>query len=140
MEGPVSSPHRMVQPDGLPPGRGFSHGAIAEQGRTVWVAGEIAIDAEGSVVGDDLVAQFDQALRNVVTVLGAAGAEPGHVVSMEIFVTSIPAYREAATALAPIYRRHMGRHFPAMALFGVTELVEPKAVVEIMATAVIPSE
>ena len=140
MEGPVSSPHQLVQPDGLPPGRGFSHGAIAEQGRTVWVAGEIAIDAEGNVVGADLVSQFDLALANVVAVLEAAGAEPGHVVSMQIFVTSVPAYRAAATALAPIYRRHMGRHFPAMALVGVADLVEPEAVVEIMATAVIPSE
>jgi len=140
VEGPLSSPHRLVHPEGLPPGRGFSHGAIAEQGRTVWVAGEIAVDAGGNVVGDDLVSQFDQALGNVVSVLGAAGAEPGHVVSMQIFVTSVPDYRDAAAALAPIYRRHMGRHFPAMALFGVTDLVEPQAVVEIMATAVIPSE
>ncbi len=136
----MSSPHRLVQPDGLPPGRGFSHGAIAEQGRTVWVAGEIAIDAEGNVVGADLVSQFDLALANVVAVLEAAGAEPGHVVSMQIFVTSVPAYRRAAAALAPVYQRHMGRHYPPMALFGVTDLVEPDAVVEIMATAVVPAE
>ena len=140
MEGEMSSPHRLVQPEGMVPGRGFSHAAIAEQGRTVWVAGQIATDAEGNVVGTDFVAQFDHALGNLVTVLGAAGAEPGHVVAMQIFVTNVSDYRDAAKALAPIYRRHMGRHYPAMGLFGVTELAEAGTVVEIMATAVVPIE
>ena len=140
MERPLSSPHRLLQPDGLAPGRGFAHVAIAEQGRTVWVAGEIGNDAEGNLVGADLVSQFDQALGNVVTVLDAAGAQPIHVVAMQIFVTSVAAYREAAGALGPVYRRHMGRHYPAMAVLGVTDLVEPEALVEIMATAVVPAE
>jgi enamine deaminase RidA (YjgF/YER057c/UK114 family) len=138
VEGEVSSPHTLVQPQGLAPGRGFSHGAIAEQGRTVWVAGEIASDADGAIVGVDLATQFDRALANVVTVLEAAGARPGHVVSMQIFVTSVADYRRAASDLGPIYRRHFGRHFPAIALVGVTELVEPAALVEIVATAVVP--
>lgn len=138
MDRQVTTPHRLVQPEGLGPGRGFSHGVVAEQGRTVWVAGEIGIDAEGSLVGDDLVSQFDRALHNVVSVLEAADAGPGHVVSMQVFVTSVAAYREAVEALAPVYRRHMGRHYPAMALVGVTELVEPEALVEISATAVVP--
>ena len=136
----MSSPHRLVQPDGMPPGRGFSHAVVAQEGRTVWVAGEIAIDAAGRVVGDDLATQFDQALANVVDVLRAAGAEPGHVVAMQIFVTSVPDYRAAASDLGPIYRKHLGRHYPAMALVGVVELVEPDAVVEIMAAAVVPTE
>ena len=140
MEGSLSSPHRFLQPDGLAPAHGFSHGIVAEQGRTVWVAGEIATDVAGNVVGTDLVSQFDRALGNVVTVLEAAGAEPGHVVAMQIFVTSVADYRQAAAALAPVYQRHMGRHYPAMALFGVTDLVEPDAVVEIIATAVVPAE
>ena len=120
------------------PGRGFSHAAIAEQGRTVWVAGEVATDAEGNVVGDDFVSQFDRTLGNIVAVLEAAGAEPGHVVAMQIFVTNVSDYSEATTDLGPVYRRHFGRHYPAMALIGVAELVEPGAVVEIMATAVVP--
>ena len=74
------------------------------------------------------------------TALAAGDADPGHVVSMQIFTTDVAAYRDAAPDLGPIYRRYFGRHYPAMAVVGVTELVEPAAVVEIMATAVIPTE
>jgi len=74
----------------------------------------------------------------VVTALRAAGAEPEHVVSMLIFTTAMEEYRTARPELGPVYRRHFGRHFPAMGLFGVTELVEPAALVEVVAAAVIP--
>lgn len=140
MEGEVTSPHSMVQPDGLAPGRGFSHTVVANNGKTVWVAGEIGIDAEGRVVDGGWAGQFDQALANVVTALAAGDADPGHVVTMQIFTTDIAAYREAAPDLAPVYSNHFGRHYPAMAVVGVTELVEPAAVVEIMAIAVVPHE
>lgn len=140
MEGEVMSPHRLIEPDGLPPGRGFSHAVVAEAGKTVFIAGEIGAQSDGHIVDGDWVAQFDQALANVATALAAAGADPGHVVAMQIFTTDVAAYRAASPDIAPVYRRHFGRHYPAMALVGVTELVEPRAVVEIMATAVIPTE
>ena len=136
----MSGPHEMIEPEGLPPARGFSHVVAAERGRTVWVAGEVAMDADGTVVGETWAQQFDAALGNVVTALRAGGAEPHHVVSMQIFTTDIPAYRAASPELGPVYGEHMGRHYPAMALVGVTELVEPAAMVEIMATAVVPDE
>lgn len=139
MEEEVTSPHSMIQPDRLAPGRGFSHAVVAEAGRTVWTAGEIGLDSAGRVVAGDWADQFDQALGNVVTALAAAGAEPGHVVSMQIFTTDIAAYRDATSDLARVYGRHFGHHYPAMALVGVTELVEPAAVVEVMATAVVPT-
>lgn len=140
MEGEVTSPHSMIQPDEIAPGRGFSHAVAAEAGKTVWIAGEIGLDAEGHIVEGGWADQFDQALRNVVIALAAGGAEPGHVVSMQIFTTDVAAYRAAAPDLGPVYGRHFGRHYPAMALVGVTELVEPAAVVEIMAIAVVPTE
>jgi enamine deaminase RidA (YjgF/YER057c/UK114 family) len=129
----------MLEPDGLPPARGFSHAVAAEQGRTVWVAGQIATDAAGTVVGETWAEQFDVALGNVVVALRAGGAEPHHVVAMQIFTTDVAAYREASRELSPVYREHMGRHYPAMALVGVTELVEPAALIEITATAVVPA-
>jgi enamine deaminase RidA (YjgF/YER057c/UK114 family) len=57
---------------------------------------------------------------------------------MLIFTTAIDEYRRSRPELGPVYRRHFGRHFPAMALIGVTELVEPAAKVEVVTTAVIP--
>ena len=134
----MSTPHRLVDPAGIGPAVGFSHAVGEPPGRTVWIAGQIAVDAAGAVVGDTLVEQLDLALANVVTALRAAGAEPRHTVSMLLFTTAMEEYRASRRALGPVYRRHFGRHFPAMALLGVTELVEPAALVEVVTTAVIP--
>lgn len=122
----------------MAPAVGFSHAAVSAPGRTVWVAGQIAVDATGAVVGETLVEQLDAALGNVVTALRAAGAGPEHVVSMMMFTTAMEEYRTSRRELGPVWRRHFGRHFPAMALLGVTELVEPAALVEVVTTAVVP--
>ncbi|HEX3605344.1 MAG TPA: RidA family protein [Candidatus Dormibacteraeota bacterium] len=134
----MSTPHRLVTPEGMAPAIGFSHAVAATTGRTVWIAGQIATDAAGAVVGEGLVAQLDVALGNVVTALRAAGAQPEHAVSMLLFTTAMDEYRSERRALGPVWRRHFGRHFPAMALLGVTELVEPAALIEVVTTAVIP--
>lgn len=138
MEGPMTTPHEVVDPAGLMQAVGYAHAIAATQGRTVWVAGQIAANAEGAIVSETWVEQFDVALGNVVSCLRAANAEPHHVVSMQIFTSDIAGYRAATAELGPIYRRHMGRHFPAMALLGIAELVDVGAIVEIMATAVVP--
>ncbi len=135
----MTTPHQIFSADGLPPAWGFSHAVAAEAGRTVWVAGEIAMNAAGEIVGVTWADQFDAALANVVAALAAAGAEARHVVWMQIFTTDMEAYRAAVPDLGPIYRHHMDDHYPAMALVGVPELVEPSALVEIAATAVIPA-
>jgi enamine deaminase RidA (YjgF/YER057c/UK114 family) len=133
-----TTPHRLVDPAAMAPAVGFSHAVVASRGRTVWIAGQIAVDASGAVVGERLVEQLDVTLANVVTALRACGAEPEHVVSMLIFTTAMAEYRASRSELGPVYRRHFGRHYPAMGLFGVTELVEPAALVEVVAAAVIP--
>ncbi|HEY2703149.1 MAG TPA: RidA family protein [Candidatus Dormibacteraeota bacterium] len=132
------TPHRLVDPPGMAPAVGFSHAVAAAPGRTVWIAGQIAVDGHGAVVGESLAEQLDVALANVVTALRAAGAEPEHAVSLQLFTTAMDEYRRSRRELGPVYRRHFGRHFPAMALLGVTELVEPGAKVEVVATAVVP--
>ena len=134
----MTTPHSIISPEGLPPARGFSHVVAAERGRTVWVAGEIAMNAGGEIIGVTWADQFDAALGNVTVALAAGGAQPHHVVWIQIFTTDMEAYRAAVPELGPIYRHHMGSHYPAMALVGVTELVEASALVEIAATAVIP--
>jgi enamine deaminase RidA (YjgF/YER057c/UK114 family) len=136
----MSTPHRVVAPAGLPPAVGFSHGIVAAEGRTLHVAGQIAVDAGGALSGDDFAAQFDVALGNVLAVVEAAGGSAGHVVSMTVFTTDIDGYRASRKELGGVWRRHMGLHFPAMALIGVAALVEPGALVEITAVAVIPDE
>ncbi len=136
----MSTPHEFLSPEHMAPSPGFSHVAVAAAGRTIYVAGQIAVDGQGIVVGTGLAEQFDVALANVVAALEAAGARPEHVVTMTIYTTTIDEYREELRSLGPIWRAHMGRHYPAMALIGVAELVEREAVVEILATAVVPDD
>jgi len=136
----MSNPHGIVRPEGMVPAVGFSHGIVAASGRTLFVAGQIAVDPAGAVVGDDLTTQFDVALGNLVSVVRAAGGEPAHVVAMTVYTTDMAGYRASLRPLGAVWRRHIGLHFPAMALLGVASLVEPAALVEITATAVIPWE
>jgi enamine deaminase RidA (YjgF/YER057c/UK114 family) len=129
--------HQQINPEGLLPPVGFSHAVVASPGRTVFLGGQTGHHADGSL-DEGLQAQFGQALRNLRTVLEAAGAAVEDVVSMQLYVTDVPAYREAPKELGRTYREVLGRHFPAIALFGVSELHDPDALVEIVATAVIP--
>jgi enamine deaminase RidA (YjgF/YER057c/UK114 family) len=107
-------------------------------GKTVFLAGQVGWNAQGHFA-DGLVDQIDQALTNIVTLLTAAGAEPRHLVRLTWYLTDLRAYRENQMAIGTAYRRIIGKHFPAMSAIGVAQLVEPAALVEIEATAVLPS-
>ena len=125
-----------IHPDGWPPAKGFAHGVVAE-GRTLWIAGQWGSDATGEFP-EGLVAQTEQALRNIAGVLAAAGARPEHVVRLTWYMTDLADYNRRLKAIGEAYRRVMGRHFPAMTAVEVVRLVDPRALVEIEATAVLP--
>lgn len=129
---------KTVQPEGWAPARGYANGVVCEGGRTVYVAGQIAWDAQQRIVSDDFVAQFDQALANVVAVVEAAGGDASHVVKMTVYVTDLDAYRSNLRGVGQCWRARLGKHFPAMALVGVSGLVERDARVEIEAVAHLP--
>jgi len=131
-------PHEPVNPDTLPSAIGFSHAVVAAPGRLVAVAGQVAQGASGEIVGDSIEEQFDLAAANVVRALEGAGARPEHVVSLLIFTTDVEEYKARSREIGAAYRRHFDRHFPAMALLGVSALFDPEAKVELVATAVIP--
>jgi len=134
-----ASTHRLVNPDSLPPPRGYSHAVVAAgTGTVVALAGQTGHHADGSIE-ENLVGQFDQAAWNVVEALRAAGGSPEHLVQLLIFVTDVAGYRESREQIGEAYRRHLGRHFPAMALLGVSELVDPRAKVELVGLAVVPA-
>ncbi|HTU97788.1 MAG TPA: RidA family protein [Solirubrobacteraceae bacterium] len=121
-------------PDLAPP-TGFSHAVRA--GDTVYLGGQVAQAPDGSVTGETIVEQFDVAAANLVTALRAAGGEPSDLVSLQVFVTAVEEYRLSLRELGDVWRRHFGRRYPAMGLFGVTELFDPAAKVELMGVAVI---
>ena len=127
----------ILQPAGWPRPRGYANG-VAASGRQVYVAGQIGWDATGRLVGASLADQVGQALRNIVAVLGTAGAHPEHLVRLTWYVTSRDEYRAELEAIGAAYRAVLGKHFPAMSVVQVVALVEAGAKVEIEATAVIP--
>jgi enamine deaminase RidA (YjgF/YER057c/UK114 family) len=104
----------------------------------VFLGGQTANDADGVVRGETVGEQFDRAAANLVEALAAAGARPEHLVSLQIFVTDVAAYREALAELGDVYRRHFGRWYPAIALVEVTALFDPAAKVELVGVAVAP--
>lgn len=126
---------KTVQPQGWAPAKGYSNGVVCEGGRTVYVAGQIGWDASQRFVSDDFVAQFDQALANVVAIVEAAGGAASDVVKMTVYVTDLDAYRSNLRGVGAAWRARLGKHFPAMALVGVAGLVEREAKVEIEAIA-----
>ncbi len=123
-------------PEGWPRPRGYANG-IKASGSFVFVAGMVGWDENG-VFPDDFPGQFRQLLQNTVAVLAEGEAGPEHVVRMTWYVTDLDLYRTNLQAVGAIYKEIMGRNFPVMAVVGVSELVEKKAMIEIETTAVIP--
>ena len=126
----------IVNPPELPRPRGFSHGVLGE-GRVLFVAGQVGWDGAGVIVSGRFEDQFDQALANVLAVIAAAGGTPESLARLTIFVVDKAAYVAAREEIGARYRERMGRHYPAMTLVEVKSLLEPRALVEIEATAVL---
>lgn len=132
------TPHRIVNPETLEPPSGYSHALAAAAGQTVYLGGQTGHRADGTLAGEGLVEQFDQASANVVEALIAAGGRPEHLVSMLIFVTDMEEYRNARRELGVVHRKHFGAHYPAVALLGVSSLFDRNAKVEVVCVAVVP--
>ena len=133
----MSNDMQVVQPQGWAAPKGYANGVVAT-GRQLFIAGQIGWSAQGRFETDDFVAQVEQALKNVVEVLHAAGGQPEHIVRLNWYITDKAEYVENQRAIGEAYRRVIGRNFPAMTLLVVAGLLEPRAKVEIEATAVLP--
>lgn len=128
---------KYVQPAHWPRPKGYANGVVAS-GRTVFVSGMIASNAQGKVVAGDFVSQACQTLKNIVEVLREAGAKPEHIVRMNWYVVDKNEYLGAYRQLGAVYREIIGSHYPAMTAVQVTSLLEDAARLEIEVTAVIP--
>ena len=131
--------NRTVLPEGWHRPKGYSNAVIA-QGRQIYVAGQVGWDSEERFNSDDIAEQAAQALRNIVTVLEAAGAGPEDIVRMTWYVTDKAAYIAGLKEIGQAYREIIGRNFPAMTAGEVTALVEDRAKVEVECTAVVDEE
>ena len=127
-----------INPEDWPRPRGYAH-AVAATGQVIALAGQVGWDPRTQeFASDDFVAQVARALENITTVLAAAGATPRDVVRLTWYITDRAAYLQNTKRLGEVYRSVFGQHFPAMSVLFVAGLIEPRAQVEIEATAVIP--
>ena len=128
---------RIIQPPEWPRPKGFAS-AVATSGEMVFLAGVVGCRPDMTFAADDFVGQARQAFSNIATLLKAAGARPEHLVRLTWYVADLAEYRAALGEIGKAYRDSFGRHFPAMAVLGVSGFVTPEARLEIEATAVIP--
>jgi len=126
----------VLLPRGWKKPRGYANGMMG-RGTMVLTGGLIGWDGD-EVLAEGFLPQVEQTLRNIVAVLAEGGAGPKHIARLTWYVRSIDTYRSSLKELAPIYRAVLGKHYPAMALVQVADLVEPEALVEIEAIAIIP--
>jgi enamine deaminase RidA (YjgF/YER057c/UK114 family) len=126
----VSAENRIVDVPGLPEPVGYAHAVVTAPGPAVYLGGQIG-------PGETLVEQFDAAAANLVAALRAAGGEPEDLVSLVVYATDLDEYRASLSDLGEVWRRHFGRRYPAMALVGVSALLDPMARVELMGVAVV---
>ncbi len=125
---------RLVNPDGLMPAVGFSYASVADKDALIHLAGITGHSSDGDL-DDDLVSQFGAACRTIAVVLSEAGATPEDLVSVTIYTTEMDEYRSHLAEIGQAWRSVFGKHYPPMALIGVTELFDPKAVVELVGVA-----
>ncbi|SNS69851.1 Enamine deaminase RidA, house cleaning of reactive enamine intermediates, YjgF/YER057c/UK114 family [Asanoa hainanensis] len=125
-----------VNPPSLATPRGFSH-AVVGRGTVIFLAGQTALDADGRIIGADVVAQFQQALTNLLTALAAAGGRPDQLTSLTVYATDLADYRARAPEIGRVWRRLVGTDYPAMAGIGVSRLWDVEALVEVQGFAVV---
>ena len=126
-----------VNPPSLATPSGFAHAVIATGGRTVFLAGQTALNADGAIVGDTIVEQFEQALANLLTALSAAGGQPTDLASLTVYAVDLADYRAHGREIGAVWRRLAGRDYPAMAAIGVSRLWDAAALVEVQGYAVV---
>ena len=131
---------QVINPESLGAPKGWNNGLLAPAGgRVLFVAGQDARDASGNVTATGIVDQFAQVFDNLLTVVREAGGKPEHIGRMTIYATDLEAYVTNLKPIGEAYRKRMGRHYPAMALVEVKALMESNALIEVEATAVLPS-
>lgn len=128
--------HRTIQPDGWAPAKGYANAMLTDDG-TLYTGGQIGWNADQIFETHDFVGQLEQTLKNIAEIVQAAGGDVTDIVRLTWFITDKRDYLAKQKEVGAAYRRVLGRHFPAMSVVVVKELIEDEALVEIEATAVI---
>jgi enamine deaminase RidA (YjgF/YER057c/UK114 family) len=129
---------QVLHPPGWAPPIGYANGIAVDSGRLVFIAGQVGWDAQQRFHSDQIAPQFEQALRNVLDVLAQAGGQASHICRVTAYCCDKPAYLAARKEIGAIWRRLMGKHFPAMSMIFVADLLDSPGKIELEATAVVP--
>jgi enamine deaminase RidA (YjgF/YER057c/UK114 family) len=127
---------KRINPEELPRPSGFAH-AVVGTGTFVFLAGQTALDRAGRIVGDGVVEQFEIALGNLLAALREAGGSPDQLASVTVYIVDMDDYREHAAEIGRVWRRLVGREYPAMAGIGVARLWDSDALVEVQGVAIL---
>jgi len=129
---------QMLHPADWEPPIGYSNGVMVAKGNLVFVAGQVGWNEKQVFESEDLVPQFEQALKNVLAVVASGGGEAQHICRITAYCTDKPEYLSVRPQLGKIWRNLMGRHFPAMSMIFVSDLLDHPGKIELEATAVVP--
>jgi enamine deaminase RidA (YjgF/YER057c/UK114 family) len=130
---------QILQPPGWLPPIGYANGISVPAGRIVFIAGQVGWDANQHFQSEELVPQFEQALKNITAILAEAGGKPNHICRITAFCIDKPGYLAGRRELGRIWKSLVGSHFPAMSMIFVADLLDTPAKIELEATAVIPA-
>ena len=126
--------NKIVQPEGWAPAKGYANGILTE-GKTLYIGGQIGWNSEKIFEEKDFIGQMEQVLKNIKEIIEAAGGRVENIVRLTWFMIDKGDYMATQSAVGAAYRRVFGRHFPAMSVVVVKELIEDEALIEIEATA-----
>ena len=133
---------QVLLPEGWAAPVGYANGTAVDAGRIVFIAGQVGWNAQQQFESADIVPQFEQALKNVLAVLKAAGGEARHICRITAYCCDKPAYLAARRELGAVWRAQMGTpmgtHYPAMSMIFVADLLDNPGKIELEATAVLP--
>lgn len=130
---------RVLHPPGWLPPIGYANGISVPAGRIVFIAGQVGWDANQEFHSEELVPQFEQALKNIIAVLAEAGGKPSDICRLTAYCIDKPAYLAGRRELGRIWKALIGNHYPAMSMIFVADLLDHPAKIELEATAVIPA-
>ena len=126
--------NNIIQPDGWAPAKGYANGVLT-RGKTLYIGGQIGWNSEKVFVSKDFIGQMEQVLNNIKKIVETAGGKVENIARLTWFLIDKNDYLSNQRAVGEAYRQVFGRHFPAMSVVVVKELIEDEALIEIEATA-----
>ncbi|KHA50867.1 RidA family protein [Sulfitobacter geojensis] len=128
--------HEVIQPEGWAKAKGYANGMKTADNQ-LFIGGQIGWNGDQVFESHDFIGQMEQALSNIVAVLETAGGKIEDLVRLTWYVIDKKEYLARQAEVGAVYRKVLGRHFPAMTMVVVAGLVEDEALLEIEATAVL---